>query len=478
MRKRTKIIATVGPATGSEEMLEKLYQNGVNVIRFNFSHADYESARAIADRIHSLNASGRTSLSLLLDTKGPELRTGDVSEKIRFQKGDHFRIYTQWTEHDTSILSLTCDYPSLAEDVEIGKRIEIDSGLFHVRVLSKGDHYVEVEAENDATIGSRRHVNLPGVRIRLPGITDKDKEDILFGIQNGYHFIAASFIRTPENVKEIREFLDANGGSEIRIISKIENEEWVENLVKIIEMSDGVMVARGDLGIEVPIEKVPRYQKIIVDHCRATGKFVIVATHMLESMIEYPFPTRAEVSDIYRAVRQGTDATMLSGETATGKYPLESVDMMASVIDEAEIETKHSHDEYNEIGLTQRDREKKSLIRSALHIAEQLDIPAVLVFTKTGRLARLAAAYRPNIPVYAFTGNEMTIGFMRLLYGIDPVLIPEYRLEHRENLIQAIQILIEKGQVKKSDRVIAVTDIQNGDKEIPAMEIITIKDIL
>lgn len=186
----------------------------------------------------------------------------------------------------------------------MGGSIEIDSGLFHVRVVAKGNGFVEVEAQNDALIGSRRHVNLPGVRIRLPGITQKDKEDILFGIQNGYHFIAASFIRTADNVREIRSFLDEHGGKEIRIISKIENQEGMENLESIVRVSDGVMVARGDLGIEVPIEKVPKYQKQIIDLCRQHGKFVIVATHMLESMIEFPFPTRAEVSDIFRAVLQ------------------------------------------------------------------------------------------------------------------------------------------------------------------------------
>lgn len=264
--------------------------------------------------------------------------------------------------------NLSCDYPYLAEDVEIDGIIEIDSGLFHVRVLAKGKDFVEVQAENDATIGSRRHVNLPGVRIRLPGITDKDKEDILFGIKNNYHFIAASFIRTADNVREIREFLDKNGGTEIRIISKIENAEGIENLEAIVKVSDGVMVARGDLGIEVPIEKVPKYQKKIVDLCRQSGKFVIVATHMLESMIEHPFPTRAEVSDIFRAVLHGADATMLSGETTTGKYPIESVEMMVNVIKEAEEELEHKHHEYSNEGLNQRDIEKKALICSALEV--------------------------------------------------------------------------------------------------------------
>ena len=478
LQKRTKIIATVWPATASREMLKELYIQGVNIIRFNFSHADYISAWEIVDRIHELNTSSETSLSLLLDTKGPELRTGDMNEKIHFHKWDIFPIYTTTANTDTSVRFLTCDYEYLADDVDIGGIIEIDSGLFHVRVTEKRDSFVMVEALNDAIIGSRRHVNLPGVRIRLPWITDKDKEDILFGIKKGYHFIAASFIRTAENVKEIRSFLDKNGGEEIRIISKIENAEWIENLDSIVAISDGIMVARGDLGIEVPIEKVPKYQKRIIDLCRQNGKFVIVATHMLESMIEHPFPTRAEVSDIFRAVLHGADATMLSWETTTGKYPIESVQMMVSVIREAEGELEHKHHDYSNEWLTTRDIEKKALIRSALAIAEELKAKAVILFTKSGRLARLAAAYRPNISVIAFTPSDSSVGFMRWLYAVEPVMLAPYNRSHTINLKNAIQKLWQYGDIKDTDRIIAVTDLQNGDSEIPTMEIITIKDIL
>ncbi len=476
--KRTKIIATVGPATASKEMLEELHKQGINIIRFNFSHADYVTAWEIVERIHELNNAGKTSLSLLLDTKWPELRTGDVSEKIQFHKGDIFSVYIAGSKPERDEKSLTCDYEFLPEDVVIGGIIEIDSWLFHVRVIEKGATFVKVEAQNDAIIGSRRHVNLPWVRIRLPGITDKDKEDILFGIKQWYHFIAASFIRTPDNVQEIRSFLDENGGKEIRIISKIENAEWIENLEAIVAVSDGIMVARGDLGIEVPIEKVPKYQKRIIDLCRQSGKFVIVATHMLESMIEHPFPTRAEVSDIFRAVLHWADATMLSGETTTGKYPIESVSMMVSVIREAEEELEHKHHEYSNDGLNTRDIEKKALIRSALEIAEKLELKTVLLFTKSGLLARLAAAYRPNIEVVAFTPSEYSLGFMRGLYAINPVLLPNYSVIHSENLKTAVSRLYNEGKLERNDRVIAVTDIQNGAHEIPAMEIITIADIL
>ncbi len=474
MQKRTKIIATVGPATASSEMLKELYISGVNIIRFNFSHADYETAEPIAKRIHTLNEKWETSLSLLLDTKGPELRTGDVVEKKEYKKWDIFRIFSST---DVSKNNLSCDYPYLSEDVEIGKIIEIDSGLFHVKVLSKWKGYVEVEAMNDATIGSRRHVNLPGVKIRLPGITNKDKEDILFGIKNKYNFIAASFIRKSDNVREIREFLDTHGGKDIRIISKIENAEGIENLQEIIAISDGIMVARWDLGIEVPIEKVPKYQKRIIDLCRKSGKFVIVATHMLESMIEHPFPTRAEVSDIFRAVLQWADATMLSGETTTGKYPIESVNMMRSVIVEAEEELEHKHHEYDNTNLSVRDIEKKYLIRWALKIAEELKIEWILLFTKSGRLARLAAAYRPNIQIHTFSAETSTIGFMQVLYGIIP-----HRLSQWEgpsaNIENALKKLLKEWVVTKETRVIAITDLIRNNLEFPAMEIITVGDFI
>lgn len=475
MKKYTKIIATVGPATANPEKLIQLYQQWVNVIRFNFSHADHASASKISNTIHELNTISKTSLSLLLDTKWPEIRTGDLTAPLSFEKGELFVMTTEvLVDHQKSLL---CDYPFLIEDVDIGQIIEIDSGLFHTKVIEKNSDHIVVEALNDATIGSRRHVNLPWVRIRLPGITEKDKEDILFAINQGFHFVAASFIRTKENVLEIKQFLRENNAEHIRVISKIENQEWVENLEPIVSHSDGIMVARWDLGIEVPIERVPKYQKHIIDLCRKQGKFVIVATHMLESMIDHPFPTRAEVSDIFRAVLQWADATMLSGETTTGKYPLQSVKMMTKVIQEAEWEINHNHHEYNNDGLTERDLEKKYLLRSALHVAENLGIKKVLIFTQSGRLARLIAAYRPNVDIHAFTPQSATVWYMRLLYGVIPHYIDQWS-DHESNLDIALQYLLEKNILDIEDRVIAVTDIIKNNNEIPIMEIITVKDIL
>ncbi|NDK19644.1 pyruvate kinase [Candidatus Gracilibacteria bacterium] len=473
--KKTKIIATVGPVTESEEQLIALYKAGVNIIRFNFSHANYEVARAIMGRIRKLNSEGKTNLSTLLDTKGPEIRTGDLKSKIQFEKGDVIKIYTDISKFSNDSMSLFCDYISLVEDVNIGQIIRIDSGLFDVEVVEKTSDYIRVIALNSCLIGSRRHVNLPGVKLRLPGITGQDKKDVLFSIEEGYDFIAMSFVRNCSNVEELRNLLSEHNASHIKIISKIENQEGIENLDEIIEASDGVMVARGDLGIEVPIEKLPVYQLEIVKKSMTQGKFVIVATHLLETMIENPFPTRAEVSDIFNCVRQCTDCTMLSGETTIGKYPIKTVEMMTAVINEAEANMIYEHKDFSDEGLCTRDIEKKHLIKNALITSESINARVVLIFTKSGRLARFAAAFRPNKDVYAFTMNESSVRYMNALFGIRPMLLGNWTPNLGENLDNAIALLKEKNILSVGDRVIAVNDIQKEGKEIPVMEIITIE---
>ncbi|MDQ1344431.1 MAG: Pyruvate kinase [Patescibacteria group bacterium] len=474
--KKTKIIATVGPVTESRESLAALFDGGVNILRFNFSHAKHEGVRTILERVRELNDSGRTSLSTLLDTKGPEIRTGDVGEKLHFKKGETFRVYVDQKAADADTGGLFCDYPYLLEDLNVGESIRIDSGLLDVTVLSKNADSLTVRSENDAVIGSRRHVNLPNTKICLPGVTDKDREDILFGIAEGMDFIAMSFVRTKENVEELRTLLSENGASHVKIIAKIENREGLENLEDILVASDGVMVARGDLGIEVPIETLPLHQKEIVRKAREMGKFCIVATHMLETMIDNPFPTRAEVSDIFNAVAQRTDATMLSGETTTGKYPLQAVAMMKSVIESAESHFVSEHKDYSDDGLCKRDIEKKVLIKNAIYAAEDLGAEAILVFTKTGRLARLAGAYRPNVPVFAFTGRPTTVRFVNALFGIEPILLPEWSDDHQANLEAALRELRTSKRVSETGRVVAVTDVIRDGKEVPALEIIDLSD--
>lgn len=285
-----------------------------------------------------------------------------------------------------------------------------------------------------------------------------------------------SFVRNKENIQELRELLDKNNGSYIQIISKVENQEALENLKEIVQHSDGVMVARGDLGIEVAIETLPVHQRNIVKLCKAHGKYVIVATHMLETMIENPFPTRAEVGDIFNALVQKTDAIMLSGETTVGKFPIQSAEMMKKIALEAEGVIDYKHEEYESVGISQRDREKKMLIRSAVHIADSLGAKAIVVFTKTGRLARLAAAYRPKCPVYAFTNQEKTFTNTTILFGVVARYLPF--VHHTEILKEAIEKLVARHDILPEDQIVVVSDILRNDKEIPVLEIVLVKDVL
>jgi pyruvate kinase len=472
---KTKIIATINDGTEDEQFLEDLYDRWVRMLRFNFSHGDANKVRHVMSLIANIANRGK-HLSTVLDTKWIEIRTGKITEKIQFYKWDQIRLITDNSEKNSSEQSLFIDYPYLSEDVKIGQRIEIDSGAFHVRVIAKEWNTIIVEAENDALIGSNRHVNLPGVKLRLPSLTEKDKTDLLFAIEADMDFIAASFVRNRENVMDIREFLDANGGKNIKICSKIENQEAIENIDEIVLASDGVMVARGDLGIEIPMTRLPIYQKQIVKTCREQGKFVTVATHMLKSMTDAPTPTRAEVSDVFNAVMQKADTTMLSEETAIGSYKLEAVEAMRDITTEAELSLEYGHPDYESSNISERDKEKKYLIRSALRLAEDLDIEHILLFTKTGRLARFAAAYRPSHMIHAFTGNIQTLRYTNILFGINPHLLPNW-WDHESNLWSAIETLQKNGTIKTNEKIIAITDIERNDEEIPSLEIIDLKKI-
>lgn len=470
--KRTKIIATVWPVTESEERLVELYNAWVNIIRFNFSHANYDVTTQIANRVKKLNAEWKTNLSLLLDTKGPEIRTWDVKEKLNFQAGDTVKVYVNKDLCDDN--SIFCDYPYLLEDLDLGDTLIIDSGLCNVVVKEKFENYLVWEILNNCVIWNRRHINLPGVKLKLPWITDKDKEDVLYAIKSDFDFIAMSFVRNKENIQELRDLLKEHNAEHIKIISKVENQEAVENLDEIVKFSDWVMAARWDLGIEVPVETLPFYQKEIVEKCRKEWKFFVIATHMLETMIESPFPTRAEVSDIYNAVMQQTDCTMLSWETTIWKYPIESVKMMSKIIVEAEKNTKYEHTDYSDDGLNDRDIEKKLLIKHGMSVAESLDAKWMIVLTKTWLLARLAAAFRPRVKVYAFTHAGSSYRFMNVLFGIKAFLLDNWWANHGENLALALQTLKDKWIVKTWDKLVAITDIRKNDKNLPVMEIVTI----
>lgn len=472
--KKTKIIATHGPVIQWEKDLLALYDAWVNIIRFNFSHARHDSVREVLKIMRVNNRNGRAALSMLLDTKGPEIRTGDLREKQEYKKWDVFKFYIKADVFHEDGSSLFCDYPYLWEDAFKWQIIDIDSWLFQVKVVSIHDNYLEVEAQNDASITSRRHVNLPWVHLKMPGITDKDKLDVQFAVEESMDFIAMSFVRSKENVEELRRYLKELWGEKIKIISKIENQQGIDNLSEIINVSDGIMVARWDLGIEVPIEKLPMYQSNMVRDTLAAGKFTIIATHLLESMIDNPFPTRAEVSDIYNCVMQRSDAIMLSGETAAGKYPIKSVKVMSATIWEAEANVEISHRDFREDGLTQRDIEKKALIKWAIYAGEELWVQGIFVFTKSGKLARLASSFRPNLPVYAFTMNIQSLAYMNILYGVHPYILDNWDDKFTENIYSAIDICKAEKVLKPWDKIMLVNDVQKWDREIPIVELMEI----
>lgn len=477
--KKTKIIATMGPAVESEANIINLYKSGINVIRLNFSHASQDSAKKVITTIQKLNASGKTNLSILLDTKWPELRIGDIPLKITYKKGETFHMYIE-KEKVIGEKNVRCDYPYLVKDCKKGNIILIDSGNFKVRVVWKTSDYLEVKAMNAGEITSRRHVNIPGLELQFKDLlSQKDISDITFGAENKLDFIAASFIRNKDEVNAIREILVKNNSPETKIISKIENQEGIQNLDSIIDASDGIMVARGDLGIEVPIEKLPIYQQRIIQKCREKGKFVIVATHFLESMIANPFPTRAESSDIYNAVCQKPDCVMLSWETSVGKYAIQSVEMMVKMINQAEKNTSSSFENYSDAGLRESDIEKKYMIRSGLFLSRELKAKAVIIFTKTGLLGRLTSAFRPEIPVYAFTKYPKTQKILNILFGINSFFLENWNQENYEqNMENALRKLLEMKKITPKDNVIVINDIQKKGREIPVLEVIKIQNYI
>ena len=333
--KKTKIVCTMGPNTDNREIMKELALNGMDVARFNFSHGDHAEHKHRLEILESVREELGIPIASLLDTKGPEIRTGKLKDgkKVTLKEGDLYTLTTEEIVGDETRGYI--NYAGLAEDVKPGDRILIDDGLIELHVREVNGTDIVCRIENGGELGEKKGVNVPGVRVKLPALTDKDKEDIRFGVDAGFDFVAASFVRNADAIREIREILDEKG-SAMQIIAKIENEEGIENIDSIIEASDGIMVARGDMGVEIPAEKVPHIQKMIIRKCNLACKVVITATQMLDSMIRNPRPTRAEVSDVANAVYEGTDAVMLSGETAMGSYPIEAVRMMSQIAEESE----------------------------------------------------------------------------------------------------------------------------------------------
>ena len=414
--KKTKIVCTLGPVSENEETLRELIKNGLNVCRLNFSHGSHEEHKGRMDLVKKLREELNMPTAILLDTKGPEIRTGKFdAPEVLLEEGQTFTITMKDVMGNKEMC--TVSYKGLANDVKAGDTILIDDGLVGLTVKEVNGDDIVCEVQNSGIVKNHKGVNVPGVKVNLPAITEKDRSDIEFGIEQGIDFIAASFVRKVSDVLAIREILEANNATHIKIISKIENQEGVDNLDEIIEVSDGIMVARGDLGVEIPTEEIPVVQKLMIKKCNEAGKPVITATQMLDSMIRNPRPTRAEVTDVANAIYDGTDAIMLSGETAAGKYPVEAVKTMATIAKRAEETMRNRGNKIN----------KSKNVTDAISYATcttamDLDARAILSSTSSGHTARMVSKFRPDCPIIATTSNESVRRQLSLTWGVLPVM--------------------------------------------------------
>ena len=416
--KRTKIVCTLGPASESKEVLRELIKSGLNVCRMNFSHGSHEEHKGRMDLVKKVREELGQPTAILLDTKGPEIRTGQFdSPEVLLEEGQTFTITMKDVMGNKEMC--TVSYKGLADDVKPGNTILIDDGLVGLTVKEVNGDDIVCEVQNSGIVKNHKGVNVPGVKVNLPAITEKDRRDIEFGIEQGIDFIAASFVRKVSDVLAIREILGENNATDIKIISKIENQEGVDNLDEIIAISDGIMVARGDLGVEIPTEEIPVVQKLMIKKCNEAGKPVITATQMLDSMIRNPRPTRAEVTDVANAIYDGTDAIMLSGETAAGKYPVEAVKTMAQIAKRTEETIDYNKALRNKMSLASNVTDAISY--ATCTTAMDLKAKAILSSTSSGHTARMVSKFRPDCPIVATTSNDRVMRQLSLTWGVLPI---------------------------------------------------------
>lgn len=444
MMKQTKIVASVSDRRCSVDFIRQLFDAGMNVVRMNTAHASAEGIREIIRNTRKVSR----HIGILIDTKGPEIRTTGVAAPIDYHTGDVVKIFGRPemdTEHDIVNLS----YADFARDIHVGDDILFDDGALAMKVIGINGPAVIAQVQNDGQLGSHKSVNVPGVHIDLPALTEKDKANINLAIDEDIDFIAHSFVRSAADVAAVQQMLDERG-SDIKIISKIENQEGVDNIDEIIEASYGIMIARGDLGIEVPIERIPGIQRRIIHKCMLAKKPVIVATQMLHTMITNPRPTRAEVTDIANAIYYRTDALMLSGETASGRYPVEAVKTMAAIAEQAERDKMREHD--IEIPLTLGCGVAEFLAHSAIEATERLGVRGIITDSKTGQTARNLAAFRGPNPVLAICYQDKVQRWLALSYGVIPVAQHE-QIGQREQFLAALRMLRQKGYLSMDDKV-------------------------
>ncbi|WP_186578397.1 pyruvate kinase [Aquibacillus kalidii] len=476
--RRTKIVCTIGPASESVEKLVQLIENGMNVARLNFSHGDFEEHGARIKNIREAAKKVGKTVAILLDTKGPEIRTGVLKDgQAQLNKGDTVFVSMEDIEGTNERISVT--YPQLIEDVHVGSKLLLDDGLIELEVteILKDKKELKTTALNSGLLKNKKGVNVPNVSVNLPGITEKDAQDIKFGIEQGVDFIAASFVRRSSDVLEIRGLLEENNATHINIIPKIENREGVDNLDAILQVSDGLMVARGDLGVEIPPEDVPLVQKDMIRKCNNAGKPVITATQMLDSMQRNPRPTRAEASDVANAIFDGSDAIMLSGETAAGDYPVEAVRTMSNIATKAETALNHKaildvRSKSTDMTITD------AISQSVNHSAMNLNVDAILTPTVSGHTARMISKYRPEAPIIAVTFDEQVSRRLSLVWGVETIT-GKLALSTDDVLDEAIDRGLSNGCFKRGDRVIITAGVPVGESGTTnLMKIHIIGDVL
>lgn len=457
--KKTKIVCTLGPATDSKEKLRKLIDSGMNVARFNFSHGTHEQHKERFNQLQEVVEESGKAIATLLDTKGPEIRVKQFQdERVYVKHGEMFTFTTREVEGTEKIVSVT--YPNFPNDVEVGMNILVDDGLVAMEVLSISNEDVVCKVLNDGVISDHKGVNIPGAHLSMPFISQKDLEDICFGIELGVDFIAASFTRSAKDVIAVREILLEGNASHIQIIAKIENLEGVENIDEIIEEADGIMIARGDMGVEIPNEEVPILQKMIIKKVIKKGKKVITATQMLDSMIKNPRPTRAETTDVANAIYDGSSAVMLSGETAAGLYPVEAVQTMAKIIERTEraidykekFQTKFT---YSDVNTTQ------VIARATCLSAHDLEAKAIIAVTKSGQTARAIETFRPAVPIIGCTTSKTVYKQLALSWGVYPLLM-EKEHDTFSLLEHAVKVVQSAGYVSDGDIVVITAGIPIG----------------
>jgi pyruvate kinase len=459
--RRAKIVATIGPASNTESTFRELVRAGLDVARLNFSHGTHPEKLVLIQMIRKVAADIGKPICILGDLQGPKIRTGRLKNRIpiSLKTGQSLTITPREVPGTSAVISTT--FPTLAENLEEGSRILLSDGLIELRVHRIRGHEVECEVINGGMLGEHKGINLPGIAVRVPSLTEKDEIDLEFAIKSGVDMVAVSFVRTAEDVRLVKQRVAALG-AETWIIAKLEKPQAIEHLEAILEIADGVMVARGDLGVEMPPEQVPAIQKRVIRRAAELRKPVITATQMLESMIENPRPTRAEASDVANAIYDGTDAVMLSAESAAGKYPVDAVAMMAKIVVETELQMRAEVQRYR-YQVQGALSIPETICESMAHAADDLDLAAIAVFTETGTTARLLSKYHPGPPIYALSSVEMVLRRMMLLWGVHPVQCP--KLQHTDQMVDtAERLLVQAGHVRAKQilGIVAGTRTKSG----------------